>query len=222
MVKAFVEALSLPLGEYDIAHLAFSIERLDAGLQGGRQDQYAATFGGFNFMEFGADDRVVVNPLRVKNWVLSELEASIVLFHTGVSRSSAAIIAEQTSNIAASAPASIDAMHQLRADAFAMKEAVLKGDFRQFANVLNRSWEAKKKTATCISNARINNVFEIAMDAGAIAGKISGAGGGGFITFIVDPLERLNVIRKLESDAEGHVLSCSFTKRGTEGWRIDA
>ena len=220
MVKAFVEALSLPLGEYDIAHLAFSIERSDAGLQGGRQDQYAATFGGFNFIEFGADDRVVVNPLRVKNWILSELEASIVLFHTGVSRSSAAIIAEQTRNISDTSKP-IDAMHQLRTDAFAMKEAVLKGDFKQFANVLNRSWEAKKRTAASISNDRINGIFEVAMAAGAVAGKISGAGGGGFITFVVNPMERLNVIRTLESQDQGHVLSCSFTKRGTEGWRIE-
>lgn len=220
MVKAFVEALSLPLGDYDIAHLAFSIERVDAGLQGGRQDQYAATFGGFNFMEFYADDRVIVNPLRIKNWILSELEASLVLFHTGVSRASAAIIAEQTSNILSSAPKSIEAMHQLKADAYEMKEAVLKGDFRSFAAILNRSWEAKKLTASSVSNERINRLFEIAKEAGAVAGKVSGAGGGGFITFAVDPRARPSVIRRLERE-EGQVLTCSFTKRGTEGWRLD-
>ena len=220
MVKAFVEALSLPLGEYDIARLAYDIERVDAKLQGGRQDQYAATFGGFNFMEFYAGERVIVNPLRVKNWVLSELEASIILFDTGVSRSSAAIIAEQTQNISASAAKPVAAMHQLKADAFEMKETVLKGDFRRFATVLNRSWEAKKQTAASISNDRINGLFDVALSAGAIAGKVSGAGGGGFITFVVDPLARINVIRRLERE-EGQVMTFSFTKRGTEGWRID-
>jgi D-glycero-alpha-D-manno-heptose-7-phosphate kinase len=219
MVKAFVEALSLPLGDYDIAHLAYVIERNDARLQGGRQDQYAATFGGFNFMEFYDGDRVIVNPLRIKNWVLSELEASVVLFHTGVSRSSAAIIAEQTRNVSSSARQSLDAMHQLKADAYEMKEAVLKGDFRKFATVLNRSWEAKKKTAHSVSNDRINQLFDVARDAGALAGKVSGAGGGGFITFLVEPRARLNVIRRLEGE-EGQVMTCSFTKRGTEGWRI--
>lgn len=220
MVKSFVEALALPLGEYDIAKLAFKIEREDAGLQGGRQDQYAATFGGFNFMEFYEDERIIVNPLRVKNWILSELEASLVLFHTGVSRSSAAIIAEQAHNIAAHTPRSLDAMHQLKADAFTMKEAILKGDFQKFAEVLNKSWVAKKQTADSISNNRIDRLFELALEAGAVAGKVSGAGGGGFIMFVIDPAERMRVVRRLERE-EGQVTAFSFTKRGTEGWRID-
>lgn len=220
MVKAFVEALALPLGDYDIAHLAFEIERIHAGLQGGRQDQYAATFGGFNFMEFYGDERVIVNPLRIKQWILSELEASIVLFYTGVSRSSAAIIAEQAQNISVHASKSVEAMHQLKSDAYAMKEAVLKGDFRGFAAVLNKSWLAKKQTAASISNDRIESLMETAMAAGAIAGKVSGAGGGGFITFVLDPKDRMEVIRRLSRE-EGQVMTCSFTKAGTQGWRID-
>jgi len=220
MVKAFVELLALPLGEYDIARLAFEIERLDAGLSGGRQDQYAATFGGFNFIEFSGDNRVVVNPLRVKNWILSELEASIVLFHTGVSRSSAAIIAEQTQNLVSNADRPMQAMHRLKADAFTTKEAILKRDFRTFAAVLNRSWQAKKETAAAISNERINHLFDAAMSAGAVAGKVSGAGGGGYITFMADPLARMDVMRRLAQE-DGEVITCSFTKRGSEGWRID-
>lgn len=220
MVKAFVEALALPLGEYDIARLAFDIERVDAGLQGGRQDQYAATFGGFNFMEFYADNRVIVNPLRIKQWVLSELEASIVLFYTGVSRSSATIIAEQAQNITDHTKKSVDAMHQLKADAFTMKEAVLKGDFRGFAAVLNKSWAAKKQTAASVSNAHIDGLIDRTMAAGAVAAKVSGAGGGGFITFVVDPLARMEVIGRLANE-EGRVMTCSFTKAGTQGWRIE-
>lgn len=220
MLKAFVEAFPLPLGEYDIAHLAFEIERLDAGLMGGRQDQYAAAFGGVNFIEFHAEDRVIVNPLRVKNWILAELESSMVLFYTGVSRASASIIAEQTANISHDGDAAIDAMHRLKADAFAMKEAILKGNIDRVAEILNSSWATKKLTATKVSNPAIDEVMARAFAAGARAGKVSGAGGGGFVTFVVEPTRRIELMRVLEA-TEGRVLGCSFTKNGTEGWRID-
>lgn len=223
MVKAFTECLGLPLGEYDVAQLAFDIERVDAKLAGGRQDQYAATFGGFNFMEFHENNRVIVNPLRIKNWILSELESSIVLFYTGVSRASADIIAEQTKNISATASADskpIEAMHELKHDAFGMKEAVLKGDIRRFADIMNKSWIAKRRTAASISNSRIDGLFEAALSAGALAGKVSGAGGGGFINFIVDPANRMQLIKRL-SQEEGQVMTCSFTKYGTQGWRVE-
>lgn len=219
IVKAFVEALSLPLGEYDIAHLAYEIERLDAGLLGGRQDQYAAAFGGFNFIEFFADDRVIVNPLRIKNWILAELESSLVLFYTGVSRSSARIIKEQTDNLTQHS-AAVEAMHRLKSDAFAMKEAVLKGNIDRMAQLLNSSWQAKRQTATQISTSLIDQVMSEAFAAGARAGKVSGAGGGGFLTLLVDPLRRMGVIRRLEQ-LDGRVIACSFTKNGTEGWRVE-
>jgi D-glycero-alpha-D-manno-heptose-7-phosphate kinase len=220
MVKAFVEALALPLGEYEVAYLAFEIERLDCKLLGGRQDQYAATFGGFNFIEFHDNNRVLVNPLRIKNWILSELEASLVLMHTGVSRASAAIIEEQTRNVAASSTSSIEAMHELKKDAFRMKEALLKGDIQSMAKILNSSWAAKRRTAQAVSNSMIDTLIDHALAAGAKAAKVSGAGGGGFVLFVVDPVRRLPLIRELEK-LPGRILSCSFTKRGTEGWRIE-
>ncbi len=220
MIKAFVEWLRLPLGEYDVARLAFEIERQDVGLSGGRQDQYAATFGGFNFMEFYADERVIVNPLRIKNWILSELESSIVLYSTGVSRLSAAIIDEQTRNMREPGSASIDALKRLKEDAIAMKEAVLKGDFSALAERMRDSWEAKKLTAHGITTPEIDALFLRAMEAGALAGKVSGAGGGGFVIFFVDPGRRINLIRAL-SGLSGEVRPCHFTKRGTEGWRLD-
>jgi D-glycero-alpha-D-manno-heptose-7-phosphate kinase len=220
MVKAFVELLSLPLGEYDIARLAFEIERVDLKLSGGRQDQYAATFGGFNFMEFYENERVIVNPLRVKNWIISELESSLVLFHTATSRSSARIIDEQTRNVRQSDASSIAATKELKHDALMMKEAVLKGDFAKFATFMERSWIAKKRTAKEVTTDRIEEIFAVARAAGAIAGKVSGAGGGGFIMFIVDPVKRMSVIGAL-AKTEGQVRNCHFTKRGTEGWRLD-
>jgi len=220
MIKAFVEWLRLPLGEYDVARLAYNIERLDLGLSGGRQDQYAATFGGFNFMEFYAHERAIVNPLRVKHWIMSELEASLVLYFTGVSRVSSAIIDEQTENVKQNKTASVEAMKQLKEDAVGMKEAVLKGDFAKFAHYIGTSWEAKKITASGISTPYIERVFDLAMTAGALAGKMSGAGGGGFAMFVVDPAKRTNVVRALMRNG-GEVRNCHFTEGGTSGWRLD-
>jgi D-glycero-alpha-D-manno-heptose-7-phosphate kinase len=219
LVKAFAEWLNLPLGEYEIAHLAYEIERIDAKLAGGRQDQYAAAFGGVNFIEFYSDNRVIVNPLRVKNWIMSEFETSLVLFDSGRSRSSAAIIDKQTANLADKTSPTLEAMHELKADAIGMKECLLKGDLTQFALFMRKSWVAKKKLAKEITNARIDRVYEIAMAAGALAGKVSGAGGGGFMTFLVDPAHRVDVIRALNRE-EGRVMTCHATRGGSEGWKL--
>ncbi len=219
LIKAFVEWLNLPLGEYEIAHLAFEIERGDAGLAGGHQDQYAATFGGVNFMEFYHDDRVIVNPLRIKNWIINELETSLVLFHCGVSRSSADIIEEQVANITKGAQQSLDAMHELKADASSMKESLLKGEIRTFATYMAKSWSAKKRAANRITTAGIEKIYDTAMGAGALAGKVSGAGGGGVITFLAEPARRIDLIRALQK-MEGEIIPCHFTKQGTQGWKI--
>ncbi|MCU0842730.1 MAG: dehydrogenase [Thiobacillaceae bacterium] len=219
MIKAFVEWLNLPLGEYDIARLAYDIERRDVGLSGGRQDQYAATFGGFNFMEFHPQERVVVNPLRIKNWIISELEASLLLYFGGVSRDSARIIDEQSRNVKAHDSGAIEAMHELKQEAIAMKENLLKGDFEGLVQSMNAGWEAKKRMAKSISNPQIEESYELARQAGMRAGKISGAGGGGFMMLLVDPVRRMDVIRAL-STTQGQIYNCHFTEIGTQGWKI--
>lgn len=219
ILKAFVEALNLPLGEYDVAHLAFEIERIDVGLDGGKQDQYAATFGGFNFIEFYRSERVIVNPLRIKSSIINELESSIVLYYTGVSRESANIIKEQSQNARDKNQRSIDAMLELKEDALIMKESLLKGDLKQFANYLGKSWDAKKRTAASITNSMIDHIYDIAMQSGAYAGKVSGAGGGGFMMFMVDPVMRFKLINELKKQ-DGHVMNFHFTNEGTQGWRV--
>ena len=219
MVKAFVEWLNLPLGEYDIARLAYEIERIEVGLSGGRQDQYAATFGGFNFMEFHPDDHVVVNPLRIKNWILSELEASLLLYFGGVSRESAHIIDEQKQNVEQNRQEVIEATHALKQEAIQMKEGLLRGDFEALVESMRSGWAAKKKIAKSISNPQIEHAYEKARAAGMLAGKISGAGGGGFMMMLGDPVRRMEVIRALEEEP-GQTYTCHFTKYGTQGWKI--
>jgi D-glycero-alpha-D-manno-heptose-7-phosphate kinase len=216
IIQAFSEWLSLGLGEYEIAHLAYEIERLDLGLAGGKQDQYAAAFGGFNFIEFNAGDRVLVNPLRIKDWVLNELEASTVLFYTGQSRESARIIEEQIVSSRVNSD-SLAAMFSLKQDAVAMKEAILLGDLKKYAEILKQSWLAKKRLAGSVSNPTLDNIYDAAIAAGAIAGKISGAGGGGFFMFFVPPQKRMAVIRELRNH-KGDIVNFHFTPIGAQSW----
>jgi D-glycero-alpha-D-manno-heptose-7-phosphate kinase len=219
LVTAFVEFMNLPLGEYDIARLAFEIERVDLALEGGRQDQYAATFGGFNYMEFYAEERVVVNPLRIKEWIVSELEASLVLFYTGISRASAEIIHEQSSNVKRGNSRSVDAMFALKQDAVLMKEALLKGDFKGMARAMRDSWENKKQTAHKVSNDHIEHIYAKALEAGALGGKVSGAGGGGYMIFLVEPTRRAKVVEALAA-FPGQASNVHFTKQGSQAWRV--
>jgi len=219
IIKAFVEWLNLPLGEYEIARLAYSIEREDLQLSGGKQDQYAATFGGFNFMEFFGDDNVIVNPLRVKRWIIDELEMSMVLYYTGSSRFSAHIIDEQKKNTLSGNVIAIEAMHEIKKSSLQMKEALLKGDIVRIATILGIAWENKKKMANSISNLKIDQIFNVALKSGAIAGKISGAGGGGFIMFMVDPAHRISLINALK-ELDGRVVDFKFSEGGCHGWKI--
>ena len=147
------------------------------------------------------------------------MEGSIVLFYTGTSRESAKIIEEQSRNTAEGNQKSIEALLELKSDAVVMKEALLKGDIRKFSDFLGKSWEAKKRTANSITNSLLNDIYDTAMKAGAYSGKVSGAGGGGFMIFIIDPVKKISLIRQL-SRYDGHVLPFQFEKDGTRGWRI--
>lgn len=218
LVTALADYFSLALGEYEIANLAYRIERIDLAMAGGKQDQYAAAFGGFNFMEFHSDDRVIVNPLRIKDWVLAELEASLVLYFTGVSRASAKIIDEQSRNAAAGVQSSVDAMHALKREAVQMKESLLKGDFSAFATTMQNGWEAKKQMALSISNPLIDAIEAVAVANGAIATKVSGAGGGGFMMFVCDPADRIGLSRALAAEG-GKLLDFHFNPQGAVAWR---
>jgi D-glycero-alpha-D-manno-heptose-7-phosphate kinase len=220
MVEAYRTLLGLPLGLYDVAHLAFEIERIDLQLSGGKQDQYASAFGGANFIEFLAGDRVIVNPLRVARGFMNELETSLVTCFTGLSRDSEAIIEEQQRHMTDADAAALDSLHQLKRDAVEMKQALLRGEIRHVAEILNRSWLAKKRTARSVTNRHIEVLYEAALGHGAIAGKVSGAGGGGFFMFIVPPQNRVKLIRSL-NQMQATASAVHFTGEGAESWVTD-
>jgi len=218
MLGAFAEWLRLPLGEYDMARLAYDIERVDLKMAGGKQDQYAATFGGFNFMEFYAD-RVIVNPLRIRKEYRNELEFNMLLYYTGTSRLSARIIEKQSSEFKKKSTKSVEAAHKVKEQAIRMKEAILTGKLDEIGEILDFGWHYKKQMAPGISNEVIDEIYAAALKAGATGGKISGAGGGGFMMFYCPGNSRYAVIETLESFG-GDVRKFSFTQEGVTSWSI--
>lgn len=219
ILGAFVEMLKLPLGDYDIAHMAYEIERNELKLAGGRQDQYAATFGGVNYMEFYDNDKVIVNPLRIRPQYMHELENNLVLYFTATSRESATIIKEQVKNVTNNNEKSIEAMHQLKEQARMMKEALLKGRLNEFGEILDFGFQQKRKMAANISNSSIEEIYEAAKKAGATGGKISGAGGGGFMIFYC-PGNSNYAVKDALLQFGGEIKNYSFTKYGLSSWHI--
>lgn len=219
IIGAFTEWLRLPLGEYDIAHMAYEIEREDLAMAGGKQDQYAATFGGVNFMEFYEGNRVIVNPLRIKQKLLFELENNLLLYFTSTSRLSSTIIEAQSKNVKDKNEKSIEAMHQLKEQANMMKEALLKGNIHDIGSILDYGFRYKKQMAQGISNDIMDTIYQTALEAGATGGKISGAGGGGFMMFYC-PANTRYAVKKALSQFGGEFRHYSFVEHGLSTWSI--
>ena len=219
ILGAYQEWLNLPFGEYDTAHLAYEIERSDLGMAGGKQDQYSATFGGFNFMEFYNEDKVIVNPFRIKEKYANELAHNLILLYTQTSRESAAIIEMQRKNVNANNEQALEAMHQLKKQAVLMKEALLKGDMDHIGEILRFGWDNKKRMAEGITNPMIDDLYRTAMKNGASGGKISGAGGGGFMMFYCPRNSRHDVVKALEEKGAKNQLY-QFSKEGLSTWKV--
>lgn len=218
LIGAFVEWLKLPLGKYDIAHLAYEIERMDLSMSGGKQDQYAATFGGINYIEFFSNDKVIVNPLQLKPEIIYELEYNLLLYFTATQRLSANIINEQVKNVNEKNTKSVEAMHNLKEQAHQMKEALLRGELGKIGEILDFGWKNKKNMANSITNDLIDQVYKKALETGATGGKISGAGGGGFMFFYCPAVTKVKVARAIES-LGGRVQPFKFTEQGLVTWQ---
>lgn len=216
LVGMLLEFYELSMDRYVIADLAHAIERTDLRIQGGLQDHYAATFGGFNFIEFG--EQIIVNPLRISDVVINELEFSLLLCFTGVTRESGKIISDQTGRVVAAERETLNGLRAQKELAVAMKSALLRGNLGEFGELLGEAWREKQRLSPMITTPRIQQAFEIALANGAISGKVTGAGGGGYILFYCDFKKKHRVAEALErvgiSAAE-----FSFEPRGLTTWR---
>ena len=218
MIQAYVELLNLPLDYYSIADLAYRVERLNCNLHGGKQDQYSATFGGFNFMEFYGDNKTIINPLRLHKRVITELESSLILVYTGISRDSSKIIKDQSESLSKKSNKSLEAMHEIKNHALSMKECLLTGNMYGFVESMKKGWENKKKSSSSITNETINNIYQTAIDAGALSGKISGAGGGGYLMLYTPVCNRMEVIRAINEKGM-RIINCHFVSGGAYSWK---
>ncbi len=219
LVGLFGEWLKLPMTDYDIARKAYEIERLELKIAGGLQDQYAATFGGFNFIEFGKSNQVTVNPLRIKRETLTELHYRLLLCFTGRTRLSANILTEQTRGYTSGQSSVVEALGEMKRLATEMKNALLRGELDRFGDLLDEAWHHKRNLASQITNAQIDALYTAARKAGAVGGKVLGAGGGGYMLVQVDPTRRHEVQKALTA-AGGQVVPFSFEKEGLHTWTV--
>jgi len=217
LVGLLKEYGELSLTPYEIADLAYRVEREELQIAGGLQDQYAAAFGGFNFIEF-LGDRVVVNPLRVRQDIINELEYSLLLCYTGKTRLSARIIDDQVSRYKTHESETVEGMRRLKEIAVEMKNALLLGELSAFGELLDQAWRNKKKLSTRITSPFIEQMYEQARRDGALGGKITGAGGGGYLLLYCRPEQKHAVAQRLKKMG-GTVSDVSFSQFGLQTWR---
>lgn len=212
--------LQRPMTDYEIASLACQVERQDAGIQGGLQDQYACTFGGFNYIEF-LRDTVVVNPLRIKTEIANELSYRLLLCYTGTTRATGTIMETQVRNYQEHRPRVMAALDSLKTIAVEMKNSLLKGELDNFGELLHAGWENKKKLADGIATSDIDELYEVARANGALGGKLTGAGGGGYMLFICEFNKRHTLAQALER-CGAQIVAFSFADQGLQTWETEA
>ena len=217
LIGLLKEFKNLTLTDYDVAHLAWVLERQDLGIAGGYQDQYAATFGGFNYIEF-FKDRVVVNPLRLPVDVVNELQHNLVLCHTGTVRLSGGIIEDQVRRYETGE--TLEALRELKQLTVAMKAALLHRQYTVFGRLLHEEWQVKKALSPKISTPAIDRLYDLAREAGAIGGKVTGAGGGGYMLLYCPFNKKVDVEHALRS-AGVAITEFSFEQAGLQTWRVN-
>ena len=217
LVGLLKEFRNLALTDYEVAELAYRIEREELGIKGGLQDQYAAAFGGFNFIELDGS-RVVVNPLRMGADTILELEHNMLLCYTGTTRQSDHIIEDQTSRFEADEAETLAGLRVQKELAVQIKDALLRRRLSEFGALLDSAWQAKKRMSPRITNETIDEMYEEARRHGALGGKVTGAGGGGFILFYCDYQGKHRVAEAL-TRMGGVVEEFAFVHEGLRTWR---
>ena len=221
LLIAMAKWKGITLDAYELADLAYHVEREVLGISGGYQDQYAATFGGFNFIEFHGRNNVVVNPLRIKKDIIHELQYNLLLCYTGNIHVSANIIKDQVNNYKNKDTDVLAAMSEVKALSYAMKDELLKGNLHSFGKLLDYGWQSKKRMSSKITNPQIDELYEEALQAGALGGKLLGAGGGGYL-LIYCPYNVKHKVAKRMEEIGGQLADWNFELRGAQAWTMNS
>jgi len=217
LIAAIAEYYNVPLGEYDMAEYAIEIERKICDLPGGKQDQFAAAFGGFNFMEFLKDGRTIVNPLRLNQKTQNMMELSTVLYYVGKPRKDSRVI-ENTAKGLVDSKTVLNATHEIRNACINYKRGLLMGNFDMISELMETYWRMKLETNPHVASPEILDSYDFARKNGATAAKISGAGGGGHMVLFTEFEERHRLISALKKK-EGRVVPFKFVNHGVDVWR---
>ena len=217
VIGALLELRGIRLDNYQIAELAYTIERIDLKISGGKQDQYAAVFGGFNLIEF-SEDRIVVNPLRIEPRILNDLEYHLMLCYTGKTRLSAGLIDKQERYHKEGRAETLEGMRELHKLVYEMRDALLQGRLMDFAKMLDFAWISKLKMNPHVTDDHINEMYEVARKNGVIGGKLCGAGGGGYLMLFCEIGKKRVVQEKLEKMG-GQFTDFAFEHQGLQTWR---
>jgi len=215
ILKALSTHLHGPLSAYDLAERSFHITRNKLRRPVGKQDNYAAAFGGLNFMTFHSDGATQVEPLEFDPGVSRELQSNLLLYFTGSAHHSSTILEEQEKSTRRQAATTLEALHEVRVLADRMRDAMSSGKLTTFGLLLDQAWRAKKRASSGISTPRIDQLYQLALDHGALGGKITGAGGGGFLLLYCEP-DRKQAVRTAMA-AEGiSEMAFAFDFQGTQ------
>jgi len=218
LVAAISEYYGLPKGEYDIAEDAIKIEREICNLPGGKQDQFAAAFGGFNYMEFLLDGRTIVNPLRLNHKTQNMIELNTVLYYVGKPRKDANVIVNTSKNLVDNSKV-IEATHKIKEACIEYKNALLTADFDNVSKLMNTYWKMKMETNENVASDELIDAYNYALQNGATGAKISGAGGGGHMIIFTNFEKRHRLITALKKRKVGRVVPFKFVKHGVDVWR---
>jgi D-glycero-alpha-D-manno-heptose-7-phosphate kinase len=215
ILKTLTSYLQRPLSKYDLAERAFFVARNILGKHVGKQDEYAAAFGGLNYISFDPDGATLVKPVELEAAVSRELQSNLMLFFAGAAHHSWTILQEQEASTRCGHGVAVEALHEVKALGARMRESLERGELHQFGELLHEAWEAKRRISDKISTPRIDKLYSLALHHGALGGKITGAGGGGFLLFYCEPPHQA-AVREAMHEEGVHEMAFGFDIQGAQ------